>query len=154
MTTDLIIVNPPLQRNHRRLAHFADMVKVHTFERETRKELWYTKADFDAMQLAAMEDALELRAIASEGVPSNYLGDRNVDDICYMGIEHLLTPVCMWEVMASKKGCIYAVLSEQARHGQSAKYRWEAIALASITQSRGASSRARKLGELHRDSIF
>ena len=85
--------------------------------------------------------------------PGEDLGDRNVDDICYMGIEHLLTPVCMWEVMASKKGCIYAVLSEQARHGQSAKYRWEAIALASITQSRGASSRARRLGELHRDSI-
>ena len=152
MKTDVIIVNPPLPRNHRRRVAFADMAEVHTFERETRKELWYTKAEYNVMQLAAMEDALELRAMASEGVLSNYLGDRNADDICYTGIEHLLTLACMRQVMASRGGCLYAVLSEQARHRQSAKYWWEAIALASISQSRGSLLRARRLGELHHDS--
>jgi hypothetical protein len=90
--------------------------------------------------------------MTSDGLYPNS-GDRDDDDICYMGIEHLLTPACMRAVVGSRGGCLYAVLSEQARHGPSDRYRWEAIALASITWSRGAVLRARRLGELHLDSI-
>jgi hypothetical protein len=94
-----------------------------------------------------MDDVLEVRAMASEGGSFNYSGGGGCngdDDVCCIGIEHLLTPACALGVRNGRMRCIYAVLAlaEQTRQGQGPssrfRFRWEAIAVASISQTRWA----------------
>ena len=173
---DLIVGFPPHHKrnnqNHRAV-RFAEIVKVQIVERHedneenkvARHELWYTKSESGLMKLAVKEDVLEVRAKVSAGVPFNYSGndDGDCDDddddasaevniVCCVGIEHLLTPDCVLGVKACRAGCIRAVLAEQARQGPSARFRWEAIALASLSRTRRAALRAREFGKLHQDS--
>jgi len=158
-----LIVNFPPQRqlnNNHRAVRFAAEAELYTVERHedneenkvARHELWYTKAEYDLMKLKIKEDALNVRAMAANGAPFYYSGDGD-DDICCIGIEHHLTPACTRGVRDCRMRCIYAVLAEQARQSLSARFRWEAIALVSISQTRWVALRARKLGKLHRDSI-
>ena len=111
------------------------------------------------MKLDIKDDVLEVRAMASasEGGSFNYSGGGDCDgddDVCCIGIEHLLTPACALGVRNGRMRCIYAVLAEQTRQGPSSRFRWEAIAVASISQTRWAALRGRKLGKLHRDSTI
>ena len=142
---------------------FADTVEVSVVERHEdneehkvdRQELWYTKAEYGLMRLAVERDVLEVRANASAGAPFRYSGDdEDADVVCCIGIEHLLTPVCVLGVKICRARCLQAVFSEQARQSLSARrYSWEDTALASIAQTRKPALRARVLGKLHRDSI-
>lgn len=160
--TDLIVNFPPQRQlnNNRRAVQFAAKAELYTFERHeeneenkvARHELWYTKAEYDLMQLKLKEDALNVRAMTADGTPFNYSGDGD-DKVCCIGIEHHLTPACTRGVRDCRMRCIYAVLAEQTRQGPSSRFRWEAIALASISQTRWVALRARKLGKLHRESI-
>jgi len=159
--TDLIVNFPPQRqrRNNKHRVRFAAKAAVYTFERHfdnkdkvARHELWYTKAEYGLMKLKLKEDVLNVQAKASDGSPFNYSGEGD-DDVCCIGIEHQLTPACTRGVRDCRMRCIFAVVSEQARQSSSARFRWEAIALASIAQTRWVALRARKLGNLHRESI-
>ena len=160
--TDLI-VDFPLQRRNRRAVHFADTMEVLIVKRheDARHELWYTAAEYDLMKLVMKRDVLNIRAETS---PSNVAYASSGDDVAaeedsgfWIGIAHLLTPASVYEVIACRARCKRAVLAEQARQDlylyPSARLRWEAIALASLAETRKAVLRARKLGKLHHDSI-
>ncbi len=144
---------------------FADVVEVSVVERHedneehkvARQELWYTKADYRRMKLAVKRDVLEVRANASAGAPFRYSGQDDADEssssVSCIGIEHLLTPTVVLGVKTCREQCKRAVFSEQARQSPSARYSWEATALASVAQTRKPVLRARMLGKLHRESI-
>ena len=159
--TDLI-VDFPHQRN-RRAVQFADTLQVRIVKRHagSRHKLWYTSAEYDLMKLAMKRDVLSIRAeTSSNDVAFASSGDdaaAEEDSGFWIGIAHLLTPASMFEVMACRARCKRAVLAEQARQDlylyPSARLRWEAIALASLAETRKAVLRARKLGKLHHDSI-
>jgi len=158
--TDLI-VDFPHQRNHRAV-HFADTIQVRIVKRheDSRHKLWYTKAEYDLMKLAMKRDVLNIRAQTSNNAAFARSGDAAAaeeDNGFWIGIAHLLTQASMNEVMACRARCKRAVLAEQARQDlylyPSARLRWEAIALASLAETRKAVLRARKLGKLHQDSI-
>mmetsp|Transcript_7524 Transcript_7524/g.11221 ORF Transcript_7524/g.11221 Transcript_7524/m.11221 type:complete len:158 (+) Transcript_7524:55-528(+) len=157
MNADLI-VGFPHQRKKCRTVHFAETAQLHIFKRPNvaRRELFYTKSEYDLMKLVVREDVLAVRAartsrgaVDDDDVPA-------IESVCFMGIEHLLTPACTDEVRACRARCIRAVLTEQARTRSATATRfvgWETIALASFAQTRKAGLRARKLGKLHQESI-
>jgi hypothetical protein len=155
--TDLI-VDFPHQRNHP-VVRFADTAQMYIVERHgvARHELWYTKAEYYSMRRAIEQDVIKFRPQLLAGVPFNYGGndDASADEssVCCVGIEHLLTPACMDEKKACRARCIRAVLTEQAKHHPSARFGWEAIALASFAQTRQPILRARKLGKLQQITI-
>ena len=155
--TDLII-DLPHQRKLRAV-QFAETSQLYIYKRHdtARHEPWYTMSEYYSMKLAIREDVLEVRAQALAGAPFNYAGNGDASAVesggCCIGIEHLLTPACMDEVRACRARCIRAVLAEQVRQHPSALFGWEAIALASLAQTRKAGLRARGLGQLHQDSI-
>jgi hypothetical protein len=146
---------------------FADMAQMYIVERHedygkksnnvARHELWYTTSEIHSMRRAIEQDVLQVRAQALAGVPFNYAGndDGSADEssVCCIGIENLLTAEIMLEMEACRARCTQAVLAEQARQGPSARFGWEAIALASFAQTKKVALRARKLGQLHQDSI-
>ena len=175
-----LIVDFPTQRcqcnrhNHHRHrgVRFADFVETYIVERHedyeeskvTRHDLWYTGLEYRLMKLSVKKDVLKVRARALARIPFNYSGndedDGDNDDvsneensICCIGIEHLLTSASIFEVNECRARCIRAVLSEQSRQGPSSKFRWEAIAFASLAETRRAAMRARRLGFFHQDSI-
>ena len=153
MNADLIVDFPHQRKN--RAVHFAETAQLHIFNRPNvaRHELSYTKSEYDLMKLVVGEDVLAVRA----GRTSREPGDGYKESaLCFMGIEHLLTPTCIDEVRACRARCIRAVLTEQARATSASATRfvgWETIALASFAQTRKAGLRARKLGKLHQESI-
>jgi hypothetical protein len=127
---------------------------------DARHELWYTAAEYDLMKLAVKKDVLKIRAendadAAFAVACLTLTGDDSSEEDSgfWIGIAHLLTPVCTYEVKACRARCRRAVLAEQARQDPSARLRWEAIALASFAQTRKPILRAMKLGKLHHDSI-
>ena len=71
----------------------------------------------------------------------------------WIGISHLLTPVCMLEVQVCRRRCVRAVLAAQARQGSSASLGSGDIALASSAETKKAVLRAEVLGRLHQESI-
>ena len=152
MTADLIVDFPQHQRS-RRAVHFSETSALHIFTRQKvdRNELWYTKRDYACMKLAIRRDVLAARTSREALVGDTSSG------VCFMGIEHLLSAACTNEVVTCRARCIEAVLTEQARAMDASACAtivdgWERIALASIAQTRKARLRARKLGELHRES--
>jgi hypothetical protein len=169
-----LIVDFPHKRNRHRSVRFAETTtsqcNVKHYEgynsdsensSTCSSELWYTKAEYEAMRLAVKEDVLEVRSKAATGSPFNYAGN---DDgasatessgcCCCIGIEHLLTPACLLEVKRCRARCVYTVLSVQARSKDLPSSDSEIdIALASIAQTRRVTLRARSLGKLHQDSI-
>jgi hypothetical protein len=153
MNADLIVDFPHQRKRKSRAVHFAETAQLHIFKRPNvaRRELFYTTSEYDLMILVVREDVLAVRA----GRPSR--GDVDdvpaIESVCFMGIEHLLTPACTDEVRTCRARCIRAVLTEQARQGPYPRFGWEAIALASFAQTRKAGLRARKLGKLHQESI-
>jgi hypothetical protein len=110
------------------------------------------------MTLAIKRDALHVRRQALAGAAGKNDDGASCEEnnVCCIGIEHLLTPAWTFEVKACRARCRRAVLAEQAKQEQdpsaSARLRWEAIALASFAQTRTAMLRARELGKLHWDS--
>jgi hypothetical protein len=143
---------------------FADTLQVRSVKRheDPRHELWYTTVEYDLMKLDMKEDVLNIRAeTSSDDAAVACLGDDDAaaeeDSGFWIGIAHLLTPACVKEVIACRAGCKRAVLAEQARQDlylyPSERLRWEAIALASLTETSMAVLRARELGKLHHDSI-
>jgi hypothetical protein len=158
MTADLI-VDFPHQRNHHRAIRFADTAQIRMVERHedydsenkvARHELWYTKAEYHSMRLAAREDVLQVRSKAADGSQFNYPGDDDAS-VCCIGIEHLLTPACILEVKRCRARCVYAVFAAQARPQDPSSPGMD-IALASMGQTRKVALRARMLGKLHHDS--
>lgn len=93
----------------------------------------------ESLSPAQVETEAELQSILSDCV----------------GIEHLLTRASMLEVRACRARCVDGVLEEQARQmaDQSlstlSRFRWDAIALSSLAQTRRTTLRARRLGKLH-----
>ena len=154
MNADLI-VDFPHQRKKCRAVHFAETAQLHIFKRPNvaRRELFYTTSEYDLMKLVVREDVLAVRARrpSRDSVDDDDVSSK--DRVCFMGIEHLLTPACIDEVRACRARCIRVVLTEQARQGPYPRFGWEAIALASFAQTRKAGLRARKLGKLHQESI-
>jgi hypothetical protein len=169
MSGELIVDFPRRQRQ--RSVHFADtdttMAQVHIIEpygdvygeSVARHELWYTSAEYARMQVAVKEDVLEVWRMSRAGVPMSYAAgnhDRDTCD-CWMGIEYLLSRASVNEVRACRARCVRAVLEEQDRQmndpSARLRFRWDAIALASLSQTRRAALRARKLGKMHHDSI-
>jgi hypothetical protein len=155
-----LIVDFPHQRS-RRAVQFADTLQVLIVKRheDARHELWYTAAEYDLMNLAMKGDVLNIRAvITSNDATFTYSGDADEaedDSGIRIGVAHLLTPACVYEVMACRTRCWRAVLAEQARQDQdpSSRLGWERIALASLAVTRKDVLRARTLGKLHHDSI-
>ena len=153
MNADLIVDFPHQRKS--RAVHFAETAQLHIFKRPNvdRRELFYTKSEYDLMKLVVREGVLAARAgRTSRGavVDDDVLSKESV---CFMGIEHLLTPACIDEVRACRARCVRAVLTEQARQGPTPRFGWEAIALASFAQTRKAVLRARMLGVIHQESI-
>ena len=155
MTADLIVDFPQHQRS-KRVVHFSETSELHIFTRPKvdRNELWYTKRDYARMRLAIRRDVLAVRTSREALVGDD---TDTSSGVCFMGIEHLLSAACTNEVMTCRARCIEAVLTEQARVMDVSVYAtivdgWERIALASIAQTRKARLRARKLGQLHRES--
>ena len=125
---------------------------------EQRHELWYSAEDLHSMRRTFVQDVRHVREQALARVPFNYAGDdddtsANESSVCFVGIENFLTARLMLEMTANRERCIDAVLVEQARHDPSERFRCEAIALASIAQTRKVVRRARVLGHFHQDSI-
>ena len=166
--TDLIVDFPQQSQRNRRVVRFADTAQLRIVQRHednqrhkvARHELWYTKSESDLMKLAIKRDVRQVRVQALAGAHLTHAVSRNDDasaeesTTSCIGIEHLITPAWTLEVKACRARCKRAVLAEQAKQDQdpSARFRWEAIALASLAQTRTAASRARKLGKLHLDS--
>ena len=165
---DLTLDFPPHHQGRRNLrgVTFARTAQLYIVQRHedneenkvARHELWYTKSEYDRMNLSVKEDVIKLHAKAVEGDPFDYSGDcdddasSNKSSVCCVGIEHLLSLACVLGVKACRKRCIRAVIAEQTRQGPSSKLRWEAIALASLATTKKAAIRAREFGKLHRDS--
>lgn len=156
MTGDLIVDFPRYLKLRR--VHFAESSQLHIYERHNvaRQELWYTKAEYELMALVRRKDVLQVRAAAASSSREPVDDDISTkESVCLMGIEHLLTSACIKEVRACRARCTRAVLTKQARQGQGPssdlELGWEAIALASLAQTRKATLRARQLGVLHRD---
>ena len=147
-----LIVDFPLKRNHAhvRFAKTAQLYIVPRHEDKNRSELWYTAAEYNSMKRTIKQDVLQVRARASD---CDWTSEE--DRGSWIGIAHLLTPACALEVQACRRRCLRAVLAEQAIQGPSASasLRSEDIALASSAETRWAVLRARKLGQLHQDSI-
>ena len=157
MNADLI-VDFPHQRKKCRAVHFVETAQLHIFKRPNvaRRELFYTTSEYDLMILVVREDVLAVRARRPSRGAVDDDDVSSKDRVCFMGIEHLLTPACIDEVRACRARCIRVVLTEQARATSASATRfvgWEAIALASFAQTRKAGLRARKLGKLHQESI-
>ena len=159
MATDLI-VDFPCNPRKSRTVRFAEMSQLHIFKLQdvARHELWYTKEEYRLMELVRLQDVLKVRAAAARKPrePADVHDDMSTkESVCVMGIEHLLTPACINEVRACRARCTRAVLMEQARQGPSPDpdLGWEAISLASLVQTREATLRAMRLGELHQESI-
>ena len=152
---------------------FADMAEMYIIPRlddcedaPRRRDLWSDHSDYTRMRLARQDSVLHVREMISAGIPVRYSGtedgdeDRptNVDD-CLIGIEHLLTPATILEFLGCKLRCFRVVLAEQARQRQiqfmnpSDCFGWNHIAVASITVTRRATVRARKLGKLQCDAV-
>ena len=129
--------------------HFDEMAQLHIFERldVACHELSYTRSEHDLMKLIRREDVLAARSAVDDDISTG-------ESVCLMGIEHLLTPAIIKEVRACRTRCTRAVLAEQARarQGSYAGCSSDAIALASVIQTRKATLRARKLGEIHHKS--
>ena len=143
-----LIVDFPSSQRHRQVVRFSELSQLCIVDRheddEHKNELWYTNAEYQSMKRKVKRDVLQARAndVASEE-----------GDSFWIGISHLLTPICIREVRACRNRCIQAVLAEQASQGPYSTFRCEHIALASLAETRKAALRARKLGKLHRDSI-
>ena len=77
------------------------------------------------------------------------------EDDFLLGIEHVLTPTTLLEVVTCRRRCVQSVLQEQARQemmNPSNTFGWENIAMASFVETRRAAVKERKLGKLHNDS--
>jgi hypothetical protein len=156
-----LIVDFPHQRKRKRV-RFANTAQLRFVARHEdtvpRHELWYTKSEYDLMKRAIERDVLDVRLQALAGVPLSYTGNDDASSeessVCCVGIEHLLSPAWAFEVKACRARCRRAVLAEQAKQQRdpSVRFRWEAIALASVAETRTAVLRATKLGKLHWDS--
>ena len=145
------------QRKHRQV-HFAETAQLHIYEPHdniARRELWFTRTEYDLMKLAVQEDVLEFRAERTSIDKAGSDDDAvEVSSGFWIGIAHLLTQSCIDQVRACRARCTVAVLTEQARHGPHASSnKWENIALASLTQTRQPALRARKLAKLHREAL-
>ena len=129
MASELIVDFPP-KRNH--FVRFAETAQLHIVDRhEDKKELWYTKAEYNSMKRNVKQDVLQARASDSAS---------REDCGFWIGISHLLTPACALEVQACRRRCVRAVLAEQEIQGPSAcaSLRSEDIALASSAETRKA----------------
>ena len=155
MNADLIVDFPHQRKRKSHAVHFAETAQLHIFKRPNvaRRELFYTTSEYDLMKLVVREDVLAVRARRPSRGAVDDDDVSSKDRVCFMGIEHLLTPACIDEVRACRARCIRVVLTEQARQGPYPRFGWEAIALASFAQTRKAGLRARKLGKLHQESI-
>ena len=138
-----LIVDFPADRSRsRRSIHFSDTSVMCIVPRHEgndgvrRQDLWYNKADYSRMKLAAAESVLEVREMASAGIPVRY----SSFDVCL-------------QVRLCRLRCVGAVLEEQARQmmNPSETFGWDNIAMASLGKTRGAAVRARKLGKLHHE---
>eukprot|EP00984_Skeletonema_dohrnii_P024423 scaffold13533_cov90-Skeletonema_dohrnii-CCMP3373.AAC.8 len=152
MNADLIVDFPHQRKN--RAVHFAETAQLHIFNRPNvaRHELSYTKSEYNLMKLVVGEDVLAVRAGRTSREPvDDDVSSR--ESVCFIGIEHLLTPACIDEVRACRARCTRVVLAEQATRSASATrfVGWETIAFASLAQTRKAVLRARKLGKLHKN---
>ena len=147
-----LIVDFPLKRSHAhvRFAKTAQLHVVPKHEDKHKSELWYTKAEYNAMKRTIKQDVLQVRARATD---CDWTSEE--DRGSWIVIAHLLTPTCELEMQACRRRCVRAVLAEQAIQGPSASASSgsEYIALASSAETRRAVLRARKLGKLHQYSI-
>ena len=150
----LLVDFPTTHRNKRsvRFSETSEMCIVPRHEDNhgvRRQDLWYNKADYSRMKLAATESVLEVREMASAGIPVRY----SSLVVCLVDIEHLLTPETQLHVRLCRLRCVGAVLEEQARQmmNPSETFGWDNIAMASLGESRGAAVRACKLGKLHHE---
>ena len=155
----MIVDFPHRHRTH--TVRFAKTSQLQVFEspNAARNELWYTKAEYVQMKLAIRRDVLAVRTSRETVGDDTDTSVEAEENVCLMGIEHLLSSACMNEVMACRARCIEAVLTEQARVRDASTYAtivdsWERIALASIAQTRNARLRARELGLLHQRSSW
>ena len=161
-----LIVDFPTDHQHSRSVHFANTSKLYIVPRHVdyedvrRQDLWYIKADYYHMRLARQISVLQVRAMVSAGIPISYLGagddGPSDEDDCLVGIEHLLTPATIREVMACRRRCVRVVLEEQARQRQRMNppdtTGWDSIAIASIAETRRARFTAHELGKLQASS--
>jgi hypothetical protein len=150
-----LIVDSPTNRRKRsvRFSETSEMCVVPRHEDNDgvrRQDLWYNKADYSRMRLATQRTVLKVREMASAGIPVSY----SSFDVCLVGIEHLLTPATLLEVKLCRLRCVGAVLEEQARQMMNpyGTFGWNNTAMASLSETRRAAVRARKLGKLHREA--
>jgi hypothetical protein len=144
-----------------RSVQFAETAELYTVDRHEdnegvdRHDLWYNESDYSRIRLAIRNSVNEVRAMVSAGDPVSYSGNDGSSNDCLIGIEYLLTQANAFSVLVCRRRCVRAVLLEQARQrtNPSATSRWDAIAIASLFETRRAVSRAWELGKLHRDSI-
>ena len=117
---DELIVNFPTHRTRpmMRSVKFADMPEMYIVDRHhdnqdvDRHDLWYNESDYSRMRRAIQNSVLEVRAMASAGVPVSYSdsGNDGSSNDCLIGIEHLLTQASAFEVNECRRRCVRAVL--------------------------------------------
>jgi len=119
MNADLI-VDFPHQRKKCREVHFAETAQLHIlFKRPNvaRRKLIYKKSEYDLMILVVREDVLAVRAArTSRGVVDDDVSTKEKASLCFIRIEHLLTPACIDEVRAC--GLDASERFSQSRQGQ------------------------------------
>jgi len=110
MAGELIVDFPTNQdRRSMRSVQFADMMEMHIVDRHDdnedvdRHDLWYNELDYSRMRRAIQKSVLKVRAMDLTGVPISYSGDDGSSNDCLIGIEHLLTQACMFEVKACRR---------------------------------------------------
>ena len=111
MAGELIVDFPTHQdRRSMRSVQFADTMEMHIVDRHgdnedvDRRDLWYNESDYSRMRRAVRNCVLDVRAMASAGVPISYsVDDDGSSNDCLIGIEHLLTQASAIAVMACRR---------------------------------------------------
>ena len=110
MASELIVDFPPRRNDvHVRFAKIAQLHIVH--RHEDKNELWYTKAEYNSMKRNIKQDVLQARARDSAS---------EEDSGFWIGIAHLLTPVCALEVKACRSRCYTQFSQSRQDRGEGA----------------------------------
>jgi hypothetical protein len=112
MASELIVDFSTHRDRSLRSIQFAETMEMYIVDRHhdnedvDRRDLWYNRSDYSRMRLVVKKSVRKVRAMDSAGVPVIYSGnDDGSSDDCLIGIEHLLTQACVFEVKACRRRC-------------------------------------------------
>ena len=128
----------------RRSVHFSKVQDVRVYKRRDEVdnvELYYTDADLNMMLNTRRRDLGKAR----QGYATSQLSGDPLDGDALSGIENFLTQDIMQTAVSCKKGCLSALLREQARQRAAGKFDPCKLAEVSKIQSMWATKRAESI---------